>query len=203
MSWSKFYTLRGLIYKCLYTTWYRLYFKLHSGCSIERPFSITGHVIFTLHTGSQFEMRANSRINSGCIINTFGGERKSIITVYNEGQLTIGTNSGISSGTIICTQRIDIGSNVLIGGGTCIYDTDFHGVNYFSRRDSKPRSQPIEIKEGAFIGGYCQILKGVTIGMGSVVAAGSVVTKDIPDFEIWGGNPARFIKKVDQPDFEQ
>ena len=197
MSWSAFYQVRGLIARSYYTFRYKVFFMLHRGCKIEEPIYITGPVHFTLHTGARFEMQKLSRIHSGHFANTFGGERKSIITVFPGGHLTIGRNSGISSATIICTDRIIIGPNVLVGGGCCIYDTDFHEINYNARHVSKPPSHPIEIKEGAFVGGYCHILKGVTIGKGSVIAAGSVVTKDIPDYEIWGGNPAKFIRKVE------
>lgn len=58
------------------------------------------------------------------------------------------------------------------------------------------KSKPILIKEGAFIGAHAIVLKGVTIGKYSVIGAGSVITKDIPDNEVWAGNPARFIKKL-------
>lgn len=58
------------------------------------------------------------------------------------------------------------------------------------------KSKPILIKEGAFIGAHSIVLKGVTIGKYSVIGAGSVITKDIPDNEVWAGNPARFIKKL-------
>ena len=60
-----------------------------------------------------------------------------------------------------------------------------------------PYNEGKSIKEGAFIGTRCLILKGVTIGKGAVVGAGSVVTKDIPDGEIWAGNPAKFIRNVE------
>ena len=53
----------------------------------------------------------------------------------------------------------------------------------------------VEIKDNAFIGANTVICNSVTIGRNAVVGAGSVVTKDIPDNEIWGGNPAHFIKK--------
>jgi acetyltransferase-like isoleucine patch superfamily enzyme len=57
------------------------------------------------------------------------------------------------------------------------------------------KKAPVHIKKGAFVGAHCLILKGVTIGENSIVGAGSVVTKDIPDHEIWGGNPARLLRK--------
>ena len=50
--------------------------------------------------------------------------------------------------------------------------------------------------EGVFIGGHCTILKGVTIGMNSVVGSNSLVTKSIPNNEVWGGNPAKKIKNL-------
>ena len=74
-----------------------------------------------------------------------------------------------------------------------IYDNDFHSVEYsnrMSRPDTHIRRGKILIKEGAFIGAHSIILKNVTIGKRSVIGAGSVVTKDVPDGEIWAGNPA-------------
>lgn len=86
------------------------------------------------------------------------------------------------------------------GGGVKLYDTDFHSISY-EERIQKPdpgiKSKPILIKEGAFIGAHSIILKGVTVGRHSVIGAGSVVTKDIPDNEVWAGNPARFIRKLE------
>lgn len=59
-----------------------------------------------------------------------------------------------------------------------------------------PSSRPIHIKYGAFIGAGSIILKGVTIGEYSIIGAGSVVCKDVPSGEVWGGNPAHFIRKL-------
>lgn len=56
------------------------------------------------------------------------------------------------------------------------------------------KTKPVLLKRGCFIGANSIILKGCTIGENSIVGAGSVVSKDIPDNEIWAGNPARFIK---------
>lgn len=86
-----------------------------------------------------------------------------------------------------------------MGGGVKLYDTDFHSIYYEERMrkiDPGIKSKPILIKEGAFIGAHSIVLKGVTIGKYSVIGAGSVITKDIPDNEVWAGNPARFIKKL-------
>jgi len=60
--------------------------------------------------------------------------------------------------------------------------------------DNIVNTAPIIIRDYVFIGGSSIILKGVTIGKNSIVAAGSMVTKSIPDNEIWGGNPAKYLK---------
>lgn len=60
------------------------------------------------------------------------------------------------------------------------------------------KSKPVVIKRGAWIGGGSIILKGVVIGEYSVIGAGSVVTRSVPAGEIWAGNPARFIRKLDE-----
>ena len=106
----------------------------------------------------------------------------------------------MSNCAIFCSQEIVIKDFVLIGGNCKIYDTDFHSI-YLDDRIQVPeigvKNAKVLIKEGAFIGASSIILKGVEIGKKAVVAAGSVVSKNIPDNEVWGGNPAKFIKKIE------
>lgn len=105
---------------------------------------------------------------------------------------------------VVYAQRaggIQIEDNVLIGGDCKIYDSDFHSINYRDRMqilDKHVNVKPVLIKEGAWIGAHSIILKGVTVGRRSIVGAGSVVTRDVPDDEIWAGSPARFIKKLNE-----
>lgn len=142
----------------------------------------------------------NTIINSSLMSNPIGGMEKTILFIEKGACLEIGKNTGISNSAIICKKHIKIGSNVRIGGNTCIYDSDFHSLNLEKRisvNDDDIKCKEIEIKDGAFIGAHSIILKGVTIGENSIIGAGSVVTKNIPDNEIWGGNPAKFIRKID------
>jgi acetyltransferase-like isoleucine patch superfamily enzyme len=100
---------------------------------------------------------------------------------------------------MLARKKIQIGNHVFIGGSVKIYDNDFHSLDSDIREsshDTDVGSKPIEIKNHAFIGAHSIILKGVTIGEYSIVGAGSVVTKSIPDREIWAGNPAHFIRKI-------
>jgi maltose O-acetyltransferase len=78
----------------------------------------------------------------------------------------------------------------------CILATGGHEISKDGVTEKVVPRGPIHIKEGAFIGSGSLILGGVTIGRGSIVAAGSVVTKSIPDHEIWGGCPAKLIKRI-------
>ena len=139
------------------------------------------------------------RINSKMSANPIGGDTKTIIRTKPNSILKICDGAGISNSAIICHNNIHIGENVYIGGGCRIYDTDFHSLNYGNRilddgRDVK--TAPINIEKGVFIGAGCIILKGVTIGEKSIIGAGSVVTKSIPPHQIWGGNPARFLRQL-------
>ena len=86
-----------------------------------------------------------------------------------------------------------------IGSGCLITDTDSHPLSYEDRiadDKSKTISIPIHILEGSFIGARSIILKGVTIGRHSVVGAGSVVTKSVPDNSVVCGNPAVVVKTL-------
>lgn len=117
----------------------------------------------------------------------------------NKGRLVIENNVGISNSAIICHEGIYIGEYTFIGGSCKIYDTDFHSLTLNERVKSKDlgtKTKPIRINSGAFIGAHSIILKGVSIGQNSVIGAGSVVSKNIPPNEVWAGNPAKFIKKL-------
>jgi acetyltransferase-like isoleucine patch superfamily enzyme len=141
----------------------------------------------------------NVVINSSRQSNPAGGVNRTTLWSYPGAELIIKDNVGISNSVIACSRSVTIEENVRIGVGCLIYDTDFHSSDYLSRRKEEqdiPVCKPVLIQKDAFIGANAIILKGVTIGERAIVGAGSVVTKDIPTGEIWGGNPARLIRKV-------
>jgi acetyltransferase-like isoleucine patch superfamily enzyme len=153
------------------------------------------------------QINRNSRsviFGDNIIFNSYTGHSwncKCKILVTKDAVLHIGDNSGMNGVMIFCSNKIIIGNDVKIGGGTRISDSNHHSLNYLERRDIKndamyAKTSPIYIENDAFIGANCIINKGVTIGARSIIAAGSVVVKSIPEDEIWGGNPAKFIKKI-------
>lgn len=147
------------------------------------------------HIGNNFKMNNNLKANP------IGRPQKCTFVVDNKGSLCIGDNVGVSSTAIVCHNSIVIEDDVKIGGGVCIYDTDFHALESSQRANPMKDSlnkidRPVKIKKKAFIGAHSTILKGVIIGESSIIAACSVVTKNVPKNEIWGGNPAKFLRKL-------
>ncbi len=98
-------------------------------------------------------------------------------------------------------DRVTIGRNVLVGGRVYITDHDhcYDEPDRSAREGSGLTIAPVEIGDGAFLGEGCVILKGVRIGKRAVVAANAVVTRDVPDFTVVAGVPARIIKSVSPP----
>lgn len=108
--------------------------------------------------------------------------------------ITIGKNVFVNHAcTFMDRGGITIEDNVLIGPKVNLITTN-HPINPAERRATI--SQPIVLKKGAWIGVGATILPGVTIGENSIVAAGSVVSKDVPDNTIVGGIPAKIIKSI-------
>ena len=161
---------------------------------IGKPKLFIGHEV-TLRIGKQFICRSGRKtyLDNGAY---------STMVLKDGSTLSIGDYSGMTNTILLCKECISIGSYVNIGNGTIVMDTDLHSLDWQTRCDRQAdpdnsNSRPVNICDYVFIGARCIILKGVTIGEKSIVAAGSVVTKDIPSGEIWGGNPARFIKKIE------
>lgn len=108
--------------------------------------------------------------------------------------LTIGDNTYVTASSIIhCANSISIGRDCAIAWGTTILDTDFHTIVYEDGKQNNI-SKPIKIGDKVWIGCNCTILKGVTIGDNCVIAANSLVNKDVPPNSLVAGNPARVIK---------
>ncbi len=149
--------------------------------------------------GGTLKLGKKVRLNSCLAANPIGGDSRIILSVSENALMQIGDHTGISNSALVCKENIYIGKNVYIGGGVKIYDSDFHSLNVdtrVSREHDVPKTAPVYISDGAFIGAHSIILKGVHIGLNAIVGAGSVVSKSIPENEIWAGNPAKFIKKM-------
>lgn len=149
-------------------------------------------------------------IGENCLLNgTF-------IFEISEGIITIGDRTFIGGGTFICIDEIKIGSDVMFSWGCTIADNNSHSHVWSERENdvmswkkgvdenkigaykdwTNVKKGKVVIKDKAWIGFNSIILKGVTVGEGAIIGAGSVVTKDVPDWTIVAGNPAKIIRKI-------
>lgn len=104
---------------------------------------------------------------------------------------------------VVVGNDVTVKSGVQLWDGVTLEDNVFVGPNVTFTNDLLPRSKNPDwklsktvVKKGASIGANATIICGITIGEGSMIGAGSVVTKDVPAGEIWVGNPAKFLRKV-------
>ena len=114
-------------------------------------------------------------------------------------QIRIGDGTWINNGFIAIAEHtsITIGQRVLVGTSVEIFDSDFHGIHVDDRMKSIAEwARPVVIEDDVFLGSNVRVLKGVTIGRGSVIANSSVVVNDIPAGVVAGGNPARVVKVI-------
>lgn len=121
---------------------------------------------------------------------------------------SIGDNCNINCHTfiendVVIGNNVTIKSGVFLWDGISVEDNVFIGPNVTFTNDKYPKSkiypqtfQNIVVKQGASIGANCTILGGVVIGKNSLIGAGSLVTKSVPDNELWIGSPAEFKRKL-------
>jgi len=158
-----------------------------------------GFPIWQIHRQSRVQIGAGLNLRSTARSNPLGANRPCIICTWAAGAvLTIGDGLGMTGGSIVCAQSVTIGNRVWIGANSVITDTDFHPLAPADRlRDpAAGATAPIIIEDDVFIGMQALILKGVRLGAGCVIGAGSIVTRDVPPGMIAAGNPARVIGPV-------
>ena len=102
--------------------------------------------------------------------------------------------------TFLDVNHITFGDNVMIGPNTSFY-TAGHPTDPVIRNEGYEFGYPITVHDNVWIGGHVTVLPNVTIGENSIVAAGSVVTKDVPANTIVAGNPAKVIRQITEDDF--
>jgi len=156
--------------------------------------------------------KINLKVGRHCIIGA------KFVCEGGTGEIIVGDRTQISGGTtIISKNKVTIEDDVTIAGGCLFYDHNSHSVLWSERKDDiiteyndyiecgdplknknwdVVKSKPIIVSQKAWIGFGVTILKGVTVGEGAVIAAKSVVVKDVEPYTIVGGNPATFIKRI-------
>lgn len=159
---------------------------------------------------------STSRLNFNAIVLKPGGtihigERSlvdgSLVMERSGARITVGDRT-FMNGTLIAAESIDVGSDVLIAWGVTVVDHDSHALCFSDRAQdvtdwalgeknwAHVQISSVRIDDRAWIGFHSIILKGIHIGEGAIVGAGSVVTKDVPPWTIVAGNPARIIREL-------
>jgi acetyltransferase-like isoleucine patch superfamily enzyme len=163
----------------------RWYFRsaTYSGARVR----VWGKVIIK-NQGGKLHVGERVRIQGDIVPVEFG--------IGENGSLDIGERTYINYGTSIsATDLVRIGPECNIGTYVMIMDNNFHCLEP-ERRQERPPSSPIILEENVWLGGRVIVLGGVTIGTGSVVGAGSVVTHDIPQRSLAVGVPAKVIRQL-------
>lgn len=134
---------------------------------------------------------------------TFGWEQGpgylsgySYVEARNPGaRVVVGDGTHFNNGVTIVSEGpgISIGRRCVVGPGVHVYDSDFHAVTR-AERGGAPRMAAVSIGDDVFLGTGAMILKGVTVGDGSVVGASAVVVDDVPADTVVAGNPARGVR---------
>lgn len=162
---------------------------LYYGLADKLPYSLTP--IF-----GTVSRKLRSRLVSGVLESAGDGVNIERGAWFGSGKgIVIGSGSGIGLDCVLMGP-VTLGSNVMMGP-RCLLVSSAHRMDDLTvpmAKQGMTPPDPIHVEDDVWIGGHVVILPGVTVGRGAVVAAGSVVTKDVPAYAIVAGNPARVIR---------
>ena len=169
----------------------------------------TGHTVVmygfprvNIAPGAKVTIGNNVALCSTCEGNPLGVNHRVILSaISSDSEIMIGNDTGMSGTTVVAAKSVKIGENCLFGANVTITDYDFHSVKPEERRYNTNREDigcaSVVVEDNVWLGMNVIVLKGVTIGENSIIAAGSVVTKSIPSNCIAGGNPAKVLRTIE------
>lgn len=176
----------------------RLRFGLH-GVPWGKGWRIFGMPIIQRHRHSHIHLGDALELRSWYGSNPLAPNHPVVLATRAAGAvLAIGAQCGLTGAVVVAAERIEIGDRVLLGANVVVTDTDFHPLDPLERQEAilNGARAPVVIEDDVFVGMQSLILKGVRLGRGCVIGAGSVVTRDVPPGVIAAGNPARVIKEL-------
>jgi acetyltransferase-like isoleucine patch superfamily enzyme len=193
-------------------TWFekwsvRRLFKMHRIACGENLLILGKNPLIRSGKSSKISIGNNVLINSDSVLNLTSVPSIVKLVLGPEGVLEIGDHVRLNGPCIAAYRKVKIGNYVLVGANTLITDTDFHPVDPDQRKAqttgelfklNSVRKGEVIIGDNVWIGWNVTILKGVHIGEGAIVAAGSVVTGDVAEYTIVAGVPAREVRKIDR-----
>ncbi len=200
-AWDSPWKVGNEIHRLLLFPIARLHFRVH-GVRWKTGWRIHGLPLLQRHRSGKIVIGEALDLRSAMGSNPLAPNHPVVLSTRRAGsRIVIGNHFAMTGGTICADVSVEIGNRVNVGANCLIVDTDFHPLDP-SRRLRAPNQgecAPVVIEDDVFIGMNCLVLKGVRLGRGCVIGAGSVVTSDVPPGMIAAGNPARPIRRVQQP----
>ncbi|QHI68086.1 acyltransferase [Tichowtungia aerotolerans] len=183
LKWSKYH-----LCACLTAWLHDGQFLMGKECRLQVPLKVNG----------KGRTKIENQVRLGYHLAPKTGRGEILIQARTpESEIIIGKGTALSNNiALISCSKISIGTNCNIGDQVSIYDTDFHEISPETRNNSAGETLPIKIGMNVWIGSRVIILKGVDIGDHCVIAAGSIVTKSIPDRSLAAGIPAKIIRTI-------
>lgn len=164
------------------------------GIDLGKRCSFHGSVSFKRYPASRIHIGDDCKFNSAHASNRIGVNRPCMITTLKaDAEIYIGSGCGFSGTVIASGEKVVLGKNVRCGANTLIMDTDWH--------DDDPRTEPafpVKIGNNVWLGVNVVVLKGVEIGEGTIVGAGSLVSSSLPACVVAAGSPAKVLRALDK-----
>jgi acetyltransferase-like isoleucine patch superfamily enzyme len=178
--------------------WYAFAIGQLSVVELQGRVAILGKPIVDIRDGCKLVIGDNVTLNSrnkGYHINMHSPVK--LFADRPNATIRIGANTRLHGSCIHAYESVTVGRNCLIAANCQIFDGSGHDLSFQdveNRVNTRGESRPVAIGDNVWVGANCVILPGVSIGSGSVIAANSVVTKDVPPMVVAGGNPAVVIR---------
>ncbi|MGD9420061.1 MAG: acyltransferase [Verrucomicrobiota bacterium JB025] len=174
----------------------RLYLRF-KGAELGKNVRCNGIPHVKIRKGGRLIIGDNVQINCSPWANAHVVSGSTNFFVGNNATLRLGSDSGVSGCRIVAYENIEIGESSLVGAGSLLCDSDMHEVPLGN--PTGIRIAPISIGRRVFLGAHSIVTKGITIGDGAVIGAGSIVSSSIAPSTLAAGNPCRQIRTLDLP----